>query len=649
MKQVLTLLLCLAALHALPKDAPTTRELFQALDKEAQEKITEQPAEWRTNAPDQITFLAWHNARVEQSGMDILKRYTELFKRYPNTEFIIWQQKQSAYYLWNDLQRLKKPEYQKYLDDWKALWPGDNVIERQFYNIRRWELAKQFPDMADAEKIARNLRSEYPVRREPYRALLSLARRKSAEAYETTLQEILRNADTPETIKAYLQGKTGKATFEDEPYDYRGKMERGDMEIDHYEIRYAQLSACASPSMNQEEKEEKIARALITEFPNQTRSYGWLFFRAGKGGEDHGATRDWLVAFVKGPAPEAVKTELQENYHHLYVHLPCYDNFWWAMGQELTLSDPKAIKAWLDKYLPLWRAYLDAHTDFIEGRLKCSDMDSVKRDAIYLLTESLRMTADPQHQKDLKTLNVKWLGLPVWNEEERMKLRSIQLYAQEVDVSAQMAVKLKFKHPALAVYPTEVCEKVTRTLMKEFPKQAEPYENALILAERKGPLERTLLQEILDSQAPASIKKKVQNMIGQMNRVGQPLELKGTAVDGRNIDVQQMKGKVVLIDFWTTWCPHCINEEPLIKSLYDKSHEQGFEVIGVNLEDKQETLKTFLIDNPTPWPQYWNKSWAKFGINGVPTLWLVDRKGIVRDVNAREDLEQKVEKLLAEP
>jgi len=48
-------------------------------------------------------------------------------------------------------------------------------------------------------------------------------------------------------------------------------------------------------------------------------------------------------------------------------------------------------------------------------------------------------------------------------------------------------------------------------------------------------------------------------------------------------------------------------------------------------------------------PQHWNRSWNDFGINSIPTLWLVDKKGIVRDVNAREDLEQKVEKLLSEP
>ena len=647
MKHVLLFGLCLIALHALPKDAPSPKELFDALDKDAYEKFWKAPDEWRTNAPNETTRLAWHNKRVAQWGMPLLKRYTELLKRYPDTEFI-WQPKQNAQWLWCDLQRLNKPEYQNYLDDWKTLWPGDNVIERLFYKSRLNELAKQFPDIADTEKIARTLRAEYPIRREPYRALLSLARRKSAEAYETTLQEILNNPTTPKTIKAYLQEKTGKPKWEDEPYDYFVEGEREYMEFDHYEIRYAQISS--SPlSVDWNAREEMTAHALIAEFPEQVRPYRQLLFFAGKRGEDLDAMRNWLIAFVKGPAPDTVKAELQDHYYDLYVHRPCYDNLWWALDRDNPPSTPIEIKNWLDKHLPLWRTYLESHADFIEGRLKCSKIGKAKADAIQLLTESLRMTADPQHQKDLKALNAKWLSLPIWNDEERMHLRSIQLYAQEADVSAQMAIKLKFKYPAPAVYPPEVCEKVTRTLMKEFPKQAEPYKTILRLAERKGPLERSLLQEILDSQSPASIKKKVQNTISQMDRVGQPLELKGTAMDGREIDVRPIKGKVVLIDFWTTWCPHCIDAEPRIRSLYEKFHAQGFEVIGMNLEDKQETLKTFLKDHPTPWAQYWNKSWDDFGINGVPTFWLVDKKGVVRDVDIWKDFEKEVEKLLAEP
>jgi thiol-disulfide isomerase/thioredoxin len=649
---MLITILCLAALHALPEDAPTPEELLRALQKEVGEKLWKQPDEWRENHPGQKTLVAWQNARTEQWGMHFLVRYTEFFERYPKTEFL-WSGKQDAHLIWGQLQELKKPEYQKYLDDWKVKWPGDNVIERRFYTSRLRELAKQFPDIEDAEKIARALTAEFPVRREPHRALLSLARRKGAEAYETTLREILKNAGTPETVKAYLQGKTGDAKREDEPYDYRGKKESGDREIDHYEIRYAQLSSRSPRSVNWWEEEEKTARALIAEFPEQTRSYRQLFFLAGKRGEDLGAARAWLLEFVKGPAPDAVKADMQEHYFESTLQRECLKNFIQALYTR-NLPAPGESKAWLEKYAPLWRTYLEAYADFVEGRLKRSEIEEAKikgarRDTIRLLTELSRITADPEYRRHLETLNTKWLTLPGWSEEDRLFLRGIQLYAQEADVSGQMADKFKLYDHPINVYPPEVFERVTRTLMKEFPQQAGPYEDVLLLAGRKGPLERPLLQEILDSQAPASVKETVQNVIDQMNRVGQPLKLKGAAADGREIDVQRMKGNVVLIDFWATWCGPCLGEVPRMKSLYGKFHERGFEIIGVSLDEKQETLKAFLEKNPTPWPQHWIKSWSRFGINSIPTLWLVDKKGIVRDVNAREGLEQKVERLLAEP
>ena len=93
------------------------------------------------------------------------------------------------------------------------------------------------------------------------------------------------------------------------------------------------------------------------------------------------------------------------------------------------------------------------------------------------------MTSEPEYKQHLVTLNAKWLTLTEWSEEERMKLRGIQLFAQEVDVSEQMADKSKLNHQAINVYPPEVFEKVTRTLMQEFPKQARPYEDILLLAE----------------------------------------------------------------------------------------------------------------------------------------------------------------------
>ena len=120
-----------------------------------------------------------------------------------------------------------------------------------------------------------------------------------------------------------------------------------------------------------------------------------------------------------------------------------------------------------------------------------------------------------------------------------------------------------------------------------------------------------------------------------------PLDLKFTAVDGRQVDLAQLRGKVVLIDFWATWCPPCVAISPDIAGLYKKYHDKGFEVIGVSADSDKQALINFVKKEGAPWPQYFETSQdnvllEKLGIDSFPTLWLVDKKGVVVDSNFRE-------------
>jgi thiol-disulfide isomerase/thioredoxin len=134
-----------------------------------------------------------------------------------------------------------------------------------------------------------------------------------------------------------------------------------------------------------------------------------------------------------------------------------------------------------------------------------------------------------------------------------------------------------------------------------------------------------------------------------------PMELSFTAVDGRKVDLAQLRGQVVLIDCWATWCVPCVKELPNIKAALAKWGAKGFTVVGITfdrLPDREKLVK-FVADEKLVWPHWFNEAGGshpfgkQYNIRSIPATFLLDRTGrLVTTETHGEKLEAELAKLL---
>lgn len=135
--------------------------------------------------------------------------------------------------------------------------------------------------------------------------------------------------------------------------------------------------------------------------------------------------------------------------------------------------------------------------------------------------------------------------------------------------------------------------------------------------------------------------------------IGKPFDFVLTTTEGKKINSRDLRGKVVLIGCWATWCSPCRALLPELKELYEKSHKDGLEIIGVRFDQDAAKLRKACAKEGLPWPQVLVPSdektrqlWEEItGIGSIPRLFLIDRQGVL-SADGPAKLKDEVARLL---
>ncbi len=148
--------------------------------------------------------------------------------------------------------------------------------------------------------------------------------------------------------------------------------------------------------------------------------------------------------------------------------------------------------------------------------------------------------------------------------------------------------------------------------------------------------------ESLEDERMTSMIKRVRQNQERLAMIGKPMPLEGEILGGEKLDWTKYEGKVVLVDFWASWCGPCIAEIPNVLDAYKKHHENGFEVLGICLDSDRAKAEALIESKEIPWPSLYEEGAggkhpmaARYQISAIPTAVLLDREGNIVTWNAR--------------
>ncbi|PQO45603.1 TlpA family protein disulfide reductase [Blastopirellula marina] len=280
-----------------------------------------------------------------------------------------------------------------------------------------------------------------------------------------------------------------------------------------------------------------------------------------------------------------------------------------------------------DEYLKL----LDMKADFLE------------KNPHWTSREQRKAFLDEVMQSENEQLAIRAMTISVASQfklYKRMSFRECREFAQEA------CEEILNSPPTIR---TAIMAEQTLYLLGWSPGKREVFQQQVIqLADH--------FQDVDDENIAKAITE-LNRVARRFKLVGQPLELTGTKLDGTDLNYPAAyQGKVVLVDFWATWCGPCVREFPNMKRLYEIYHPHGFEIIGITLDDTKKPIETFVAEQEIPWTIAWTekadgvRGWEdenarRYEVNAIPTVIFIDKQGVIQSVNCHGE---RLNKLLAE-
>jgi thiol-disulfide isomerase/thioredoxin len=211
--------------------------------------------------------------------------------------------------------------------------------------------------------------------------------------------------------------------------------------------------------------------------------------------------------------------------------------------------------------------------------------------------------------------------------------------------------------PFVQKYPNEENLKLVDSFLDTIEQFRFCYPDSERLPELTEPF-RSAFAHIKNQKVVPLIREYAEIYEGGLRRqelLGKPMPIWGADLAGNRLDEKTLEGKVVLLDFWATWCGPCIAEFPHLKLLYQKYKDKGFEIVGYSVDADQERLRDYLARNPVPWMMLSKGSTERtglpalsqyYGAKSLPVVLLRDRSGKTVLLDARgQKLDEMLERL----